>query len=133
MVRAQSNDRIEHRNHVIQRACSTNALMQKKKSFTTKDILPSVTTNKGHDQGPHIWVTYFESNPKFGVSYILNSNAAGMKFNDSTYIISNSNFTKLKYQSSSQPGKISSGEVYILGQTPEHLNKKVKIITHYQK
>ena len=103
MVRAQSNERLDQRDHAIQRACSTDVLMPKKKSFS-KEQMP-VALQKKCQEGPVVWVTYFESNPKFGISYILNSNAIGMKFNDSTYMISNSNFTKLKYQSSSQTEK----------------------------
>ena len=44
-----------------------------------------------------IWVTYSEDNPKFGVCYMLNSGATGMKYNDSTSLVSNNNFTKIKY------------------------------------
>lgn len=43
---------------------------------------------------------YSEENQKFGISYILNSNAIGMRYNDSTCIISNAEFTKLKYYDS---------------------------------
>ncbi len=31
------------------------------------------------------------------MGYILNSNAAGFKYNDSTAMVSNKNFTKVKY------------------------------------
>lgn len=44
-----------------------------------------------------VFVNYFEQNPKFGMGYILNSNAAGFKYNDSTAMVSNKNFTKVKY------------------------------------
>jgi hypothetical protein len=50
--------------------------------------------------GPFIWVTYYEENPKFGISYVLNSHATGMKFNDSTCMITNGVFTKIKYYDS---------------------------------
>jgi len=82
----------------VQRACSTNALTIHKKQNITRD---SYTYNQGnannHGQGPFVWVTYYEENPKFGVCYLLNSNATGMRFNDSTFLISNSNFTRVKY------------------------------------
>jgi hypothetical protein len=41
-------------------------------------------------KGPEIWVTHHVDNPKFGIS-------AGMNFNDSTCLISNGTFTKIKY------------------------------------
>jgi hypothetical protein len=47
--------------------------------------------------GALIWVTFFEENPKFGVAYLLNSNSVGMKFNDSTCLVANVGFTRLKY------------------------------------
>jgi hypothetical protein len=48
-------------------------------------------------KGPEIWVTHHVDNPKFGICYLLNSNSAGMNFNDSTCLISNGTFTKIKY------------------------------------
>ena len=47
--------------------------------------------------GPFVWVIYYEENPKFGMSYMLNSNAIGMRYNDSTNLISNCEFKKFKY------------------------------------
>jgi hypothetical protein len=46
---------------------------------------------------PYVWVSYYEENPKFGVSYLLNSNAVGMRYNDSTTLIANNGFNKMKY------------------------------------
>lgn len=66
---------------------------------------------------------------------MLNSHATGMKFNDSTYIISNNNFTRVKYYPNTQD-RISmggAGEVYEIMHTPETLAKKMKIISYYQK
>lgn len=42
-------------------------------------------------------MVYFEENPKFGMSYMLNSNAVGMRYNDSTSLISNYEFNIFKY------------------------------------
>lgn len=62
---------------------------------------------------------------------MLNSGATGMKFNDSTCLISNSNFTKIKYYPSLRDAR--SGEAFQIHRTPEGLTKKMKIIVHYQK
>lgn len=48
-------------------------------------------------QAPYCWITFFEENPKFGTAYMLNSNSVGMRFNDSTCIISNAHYNRLKY------------------------------------
>lgn len=64
---------------------------------------------------------------------MLNSHATGMKFNDSTCIISNNNFIKIKYYGSIKDRSSTIGEVYDIVRTPEELNKKMKIITYYQK
>lgn len=77
----------------------------------------NITNNSSQQQNsiammnaPKIWVTYSEDNPKFGVCYMLNSGATGMKFNDSTCLISNSNFTKIKYYPSLRDAR--SGEAF---------------------
>jgi hypothetical protein len=84
--------------------------------------------------GPFVWVTFFDENPKFGIAYLLNSNAVGMKYNDSTSIISNNQFAKMKYidflgktEDEKRPEQFESSAV------PEHLTKKFKIISYYQK
>lgn len=119
LIRANSIDRVDKKNHVVQRACSSAALMIPKKniqtqnqgSFETRALSANI-----QPLGPQVWVTYSEENPKFGICYILNSNATGMKFNDSTYLVSNSNFTKLKYfPNTKQP---SRGELYDVINTP---------------
>lgn len=53
--------------------------------------------NQRNKYGPFTWVVYSEENPKFGMSYMLNSNAIGMRYNDSTSLISNHEFTRFKY------------------------------------
>ena len=55
-----------------------------------------------------------------------------MKFNDSTYMISNSNFTKIKYYPNTKETS-SKGELYDVADMPESLNKKMKIISYYYK
>jgi hypothetical protein len=132
LVRASSIDRVENRQQVVQRACSTNALMINKRQNLSREnhqFNPSLANN--HGQGPFVWVSYYEENPKFGVCYLLNSNATGMRFNDSTFIISNSNFTRVKYHTNLRDS--IGGEMFEIIKTPESLNKKMKIITHYQK
>ena len=44
-----------------------------------------------------VWVSYFEENPKFGMGYLLNSNATGFRYNDATIMIINSKMNSLKY------------------------------------
>lgn len=51
-------------------------------------------TNK---YGPFVWVVLSDQNPKFGMAYILNSNAIGMRYNDSTSLVSNAEFLHFKY------------------------------------
>ena len=98
LVRANSIDRVDKKNAVVQRASSSAALMvPKKNSQNFGKIETRMLTPNIQPLGPQVWVTYSEENPKFGICYVLNSNATGMKFNDSTYMISNSNFTKIKY------------------------------------
>lgn len=54
-----------------------------------------------------------------------------MRFNDSTFLISNSNFTRIKYYPKTTPNE--GGSVYDIVRTPEELAKKMKIISYYQK
>lgn len=129
LVRASSIDRIEKKSEMGPRACSTAALMLPRRQISSSEIHRS--GNKNHGQGPHIWVTYSEENPKFGLCYMLNSHATGMKFNDSTYIISNNNFTRIKYYATTRERPTSSGEVYEIARTPSTLDKKMKIISYY--
>jgi hypothetical protein len=114
LVRSSSIDRVEHKQQAVQRACSTNALMLNKKQSLPKDNYSSNVNN--HGQGPFVWVTYYEENPKFGICYLLNSNATGMRFNDSTFIISNSNFTRIKYYNNIRENQ--GGEIYDVIKTP---------------
>ena len=127
-MRANSIDRMDRKNPVVQRASSSAALVIPKKNsqIETRNFTPNI-----QPLGPQVWVIYSEENPKFGICYVLNSNATGMKFNDSTYLISNSNFTKVKYYSNTK--ELTRGETYDALNTPDSLTKKMKIITYYQK
>jgi hypothetical protein len=80
-------------------------------------------------QAPFIWVTFFEENAKFGTAYMLNTNAIGMKFNDSTVMVANQAFQKLKYMD--LVGQ--DNELIDSGAVPDRLIKKYKIITYYQR
>ena len=53
-----------------------------------------------------------------------------MKFNDSTYLISNSNFSKVKYYSNTK--ELGRGETFDTINTPDALSKKMKIIQCYK-
>lgn len=66
---------------------------------STKTEIPSkiVSNMTAPHNGPLVWITFFEENPKFGTAYLLSSNATGMRFNDSTTLISNCQFQKMKY------------------------------------
>jgi hypothetical protein len=130
LVRASSIGKMESKQpQPMQRACSTNALMLTKKLSLTRVSSSVSSGNPG--QGPLVWVSYFEENPKYGLCYLLNSGAAGMKFIGSSFLIANCGFSRVKYLSSCREGH--SGEVYEIAKTPESLAKKVKIIAHYRK
>jgi hypothetical protein len=80
-------------------------------------------------QPPFVWVTFFEENAKFGTAYMLNSNAIGMKFNDSTGMVANSPFQRLRYMD--LVGQES--ELFEASAVPDRLAKKYKIISYYQR
>jgi len=103
----------EHGNQP-QRAASSTALVghkfAKKKSIHEE---PPVEVG-----GPEVWVTHHVENPKFGMCYLLNSNSTGMQFNDSTCLVSNAGFTRVKYfEINQQLEQTSSGQVYEVGNT----------------
>ena len=57
-----------------------------------------------------------------------------MRFNDSTCMIANADFRKVKYIDPTTDDKdLRQGVVYTIGETPEKLAKKMKILTHYQR
>jgi len=82
---------------------------------------------------PFVWIAFFEENPKFGMAYLLNSNATGMRFNDSTTIVSNNQCQKMKYVDFLARSEEKKPEVFEAAHIPENLTKKFKIITYYQK
>ncbi len=94
IIRANSTDRIQ--NNQVKRAASTAVLIK------NQPVISKVQTklSQRNKYGPFVWVVYYEQNPKFGMSYILNSNAVGMRYNDSTSLISNSDFNEFKYYDS---------------------------------
>lgn len=65
------------------------------------------------------------------MAYLLNSGATGMRFNDSTTIVSNTQFNKLKYRDFLS-NQVEEKE-FDASNVPSSLNKKYKIITYYQK
>ncbi len=57
-----------------------------------------------------------------------------MRFNDSTCMISNAEFKKVKYiDPTAEDKEMKQGIVFTIGETPEKLAKKMKILTHYQR
>ena len=67
------------------------------------------------------------------MAYLLNSNATGMRFNDSTTIVSNSQFQRMKYVDFMVNLDDRRPEIFDSLSVPENLSKKHKIITYYQK
>jgi hypothetical protein len=65
----------------------------------------------------------------------MNSNAIGMRYNDSTCLISNTEFTKLKYYDSllARTNPAQMEQIYDIDKMPSELSKKYKIIDYYQK
>lgn len=68
------------------------------------------------------------------MAYLLNSNATGMRFNDSTSIVSNNNFQRMKYiDFLSKNDDSKAMESFDSASVPANLAKKHKIISYYQK
>ena len=67
------------------------------------------------------------------MAYLLNSNATGMRFNDSTTIVSNSQFQRMKYVDFMANLDDRRPEIFDSLSVPENLSKKHKIISYYQK
>lgn len=63
--------------------------------------------------------------------YLLNNNSTGMNFNDSTALISNCTFTRIKYFELTQRLEQQGAHVYEIGNTESVLAKKMKIILHF--
>lgn len=60
---------------------------------------------------------------------MLNTNAIGMKFNDSTVMVANQAFQRLRYMDLAG----QDNDFIDVGAVPERLVKKYKIITYYQR
>lgn len=96
LVRTNSIENL-NKNSYVNRAASTAAL-RRGRMLSSKTELPNQAPIVApNHSSPFVWVTFFEENPKFGMAYLLNSNATGMRFNDSTSLISNQQFQKMKY------------------------------------
>lgn len=54
-----------------------------------------------------------------------------MNFNDSTALITNSTYTRIKYFELTQSLEQTGTHVYDIGSTESSLAKKMKIITHF--
>ncbi len=82
-----------------------------------------------------MWVVYFEENTKFGMSYMLNSNATGMRYNDSTCLVSDADFANFKYFDSiaCKLNKAIKEQIFTSEIMPQELAKKYKIIDYYKK
>jgi hypothetical protein len=125
---------MSNKNSYCNRAASTAVLrrgrMLSSKTDLSNQAPPPVSQNRF---GPFVWITCFEENPKFGMAYLLNSNATGMRFNDSTCIVSNSLFQKMKYIDFLSKNESEKIELFDHSSPPSHLTKKFKIISYYQK
>ncbi len=64
------------------------------------------------------------------MSYMLNSNAIGMRYNDSTNLISNCEFKKFKYVDSVafKQNPSLKDQIYSIDSYPQEMAKKFKII-----
>jgi hypothetical protein len=130
LVRTNSIEQL-NKNSYGHRAASTAALTRGRMLSSRTDLqkvsqpLPQAAT------APYVWITFYDENPKFGMAYLLNSGATGMRFNDSTTIVSNTQFNKLKYRDFLS-NQVEEKEFDTLN-VPSSLNKKYKIITYYQK
>lgn len=136
LVRTNSIHSIEHmaRHNYGQRAASTAALTRGRMLSSVKKETPKPLPTNQPQQPPLLWVTYFEENVKFGIAYQLNSNAVGMRYNDSTTLIANSNFNTLKYiDFLARSDYERKQELFEIGDVPSTLNKKFKIISYYHK
>lgn len=60
---------------------------------------------------------------------MLNTNAIGMKFNDSTVMVANQAFQRLRYLDLAG----QENDLIEAGAVPDKLVKKYKIITYYQR
>ena len=56
-----------------------------------------------------------------------------MRFNDATCIIASADFKKIRYIDTTSSETVKQPEVYNIGETPQKLAKKMKILVHYQK
>ena len=57
-----------------------------------------------------------------------------MRYNDSTSLVANNGFTKMKYiDFFGRSDEEKTHEMFDVNAIPEHLSKKFKIITYYQK
>jgi hypothetical protein len=133
LVRTNSIEQL-NRNNYGQRAASTAALTRGRMLSSRTNLHSNAPPTLPTQTAPFVWVTFFEENPKFGMAYLLNSNAIGMRFNDSTTIISNTQFQKMKYLDFLARGETERPpELFDPSNIPSNLTKKFKIITYYQK
>lgn len=121
----------EENNQPPQRAASSTALVGHK--FIMKKASIEEPVAPPEIRGPEIWVSHFVENPKFGLCYLLNNNSTGMNFNDTTVLISNCTFARIKYFELNQRLEQTGTHVYDIGNTDSSLAKKMKIIEHFNK
>lgn len=97
LVRTNSIEQL-NKNNYGQRAASTAALTRGRMLSSRTDLQKPVQPLPQTSTAPFVWITFYDENVKFGMAYILNSGATGMRFNDSTTIISNAQLQKMKYR-----------------------------------
>jgi len=130
LVRTNSIEQL-NKNNYGQRAASTAALTRGRMLSSRTDLQKSTPPPVQTAMAPFVWITFYEENTKFGMAYILNSGATGMRFNDSTTLISNTQFQKLKYRDFLT--STVEEKLFDTSSVPNSLNKKYKIISYYQK
>lgn len=121
---------LDHLDDVIAVAAS------RKGSYSTFSPLPSATRT-----GPSNWVSrYVDYTSKYGLGFLLNSGGSGVHFNDSTKIAMEANGEKFHYierkRDDSQQFSARRAEhiveVFSLSAYPDHLKKKVTLLTHFR-
>lgn len=96
----------------------------------------NVKTNELKNKALKIWVTYFIENPKYGMGYMLNSNAVGFKYNDSSVAVTNCKHNRMKYieyDPTTKKVNESDAIIYQLEEAEQKEYKKYKILTHFQR
>lgn len=106
-------------------------------SFHPSNAITPATTTPLEGQQPKIWVVkYVDYTSKYGLGFLLNTNSAGVYFNDSTKIILSPDGTIFQYIERRRRGSTGVIEHLIhthsLRSYPTELTKKVTLLKHFK-